>query len=212
MEESQPEPPIEIFYRGIWYKRNPNAKQRAHRVYYSPPRESGYDDLHREIWRDNHPGEEIPKGWHIHHDDHDPFNNDPCNLVLRSPKDHGQEHKDEFAEARREHMDAIRPLAAEWHASDEGHAWHVEHGRRTWEDREPAARKVCESCHKEFDAWFADARYCSRTCINRARERKYLEAVICPVCGRTFKRDRYRKRPETCSPKCGWVLRKQREA
>ena len=167
------EPPVSIIYRGVTYKRIPDARQRAHRVYYQAPRGSGRTTLHRDVWRDIHPGEDIPAGWHIHHDDHDPFNNDPGNLVLHSPKAHGQEHKDEFADARREHMDSIRPLAAEWHGSAEGLEWHREHRRRTWDDREPCRpSEVCGSCGEEFDAWFDRAQYCSRRCINRATERQ----------------------------------------
>jgi len=205
------EPTVSVVYRGVTYKRNPDAKQRAHRVYYCAPRGSGRDSLHRDIWRDAHPGEDIPAGWHIHHDDHDPFNNDPGNLVLRSPKGHAAEHP-EVAGMPLEHLEAIRPLAAEWHRSAEGHEWHVEHGERTWDDREPVARKVCESCGEEFDAWFDRAQYCSRRCINRAREHQYMETVACPICGTEFQRDKYRKRPETCSRKCGAALRKQRAA
>lgn len=210
------EPPVSVVYKGIRYKRNPNAKQRAGRVYYVAPRGSGHDSLHRDIWRDNHPGEVIPPGWHIHHDDHDPFNNDPANLVLRSPAEHGQDHKDEFAEARRAHAEAIRPLATEWHRSEEGRAWHREHGKRTWESREPEHRKACAQCGDEFLTVFdrpsKDERYCSKRCINRAREHKYLETAACPICGGEFQRDKYRKRPETCSRTCGAALRRARAA
>lgn len=209
------EPPVSVVYRGVTYKRNPDARQRAGRVYYVAPRGSGHDSLHRDIWRDGHPGEAIPPGWHIHHKDHDPFNNDPGNLVLVSPPEHGQEHKDEFADARRAHAEAIRPLAAEWHRSAEGHDWHVEHGKRTWENREPTHSRTCADCGAEFlTVWGerGDERYCSRRCVNRARERKYLETVVCPICGSEFQQDKYRKRPETCSRKCGWALRRARAA
>lgn len=202
-------PPIAITYRGVTYKRNPNGKQRAHRVYYAAPRGCGRDYLHRDIWRD-HNGRDIPDGWHIHHTDEDPFNNDPSNLKLLSPAEHAQEHAEQFSDRRREWINSVRPLAAEWHRSEEGRAWHREHGKRTWEDRQPEHRKTCESCGEEFSAWFDDARYCSRRCINRAREAKYREMAPCPICEAEFSRDRYRKRPETCSRKCGAALRRQR--
>ena len=212
------EPPVSVVYRGVTYKRNPAAEQRAHRVYYNAPRGSGRDSLHRDIWRDTHPGEDIPKGWHIHHDDHDPFNNDPGNLLLRSPEQHAAEHP-EVAGMPHDHLDAIRRLAAEWHRSAEGHEWHVEHGKRAWENREPQHSKTCAECGTEFTSWFDKAgraksedRYCSRLCVNRPRERKYMETVACPVCGTDFERDRYHKRPATCSRKCGAALRKQRAA
>lgn len=212
------EPPVSVAYRGVTYKRNPAARQRAHRVYYTAPRGSGRESLHRDVWRDAHPGEDIPKGWHIHHADHDPFNNNPGNLALRSPKGHAAEHP-EIAGMPRAHLEAIRPLAAEWHRSDEGREWHAEHGRQSWEGREPQHDKTCAECGEGFKSWFDEAaraktedRYCSRQCVNRARERKYLEAVACPICGTEFERDRYRQRPATCSRKCGAALRKQRAA
>ena len=212
------EPPLSVTYRGVTYKRNPNARQRSHRVYYTAPRCSGRSSLHRDVWRDSHPGEDIPRGWHIHHQDHDPFNNDPANLALRSPKGHAAEHP-EFTGPPAEHLRAIASLAAAWHRSDDGRAWHAEHGKRTWEGREPQHAKTCAECGSGFVAWFdkaarakTDDRYCSRACVNRARERKYRETVECPVCDGSFERDRYRKRPETCSRKCGAALRKQRAA
>jgi endogenous inhibitor of DNA gyrase (YacG/DUF329 family) len=33
--------------------------------------------------------------------------------------------------------------------------------------------------------------------------------VPCPICGSEFNRDRYRKRPSTCSRKCGAQLRRR---
>lgn len=38
----------------------------------------------------------IPKGYHIHHIDGDPFNNDITNLMCVSPEEHGEIHKNEF--------------------------------------------------------------------------------------------------------------------
>jgi DNA-directed RNA polymerase subunit RPC12/RpoP len=205
------EPPIVVTYKGVRYKRNPSAKQRSHRVYYAAPRGSGADTLHRDIWRDAHPGEDIPKGWHIHHDDHDPFNNDPGNLVLRSPKGHAAEHP-EVSGMPDGHLAAIRPLADEWHRSQEGRAWHREHGKRTWEGREPQYRKTCAECGAEFlGTWNERGRYCSRRCINRAAERRLRRAAVCVICGSEYEHDR-KSRGQTCSRKCGAALRKQRAA
>ena len=204
-------PPVSVIYNGVVYKRNPAASQRAHCVYYRSS--ASWDDdhgvLHRDVWRD-HNGP-IPDGSHIHHADFDPFNNDPSNLVAVTPAEHGRLH------ATGERLEQIRAMqrlgqeaARAWHASAAGLAWHREAGRRSWEGREPGYRLICESCGAEFDAWRESARYCSRRCINRARERKYLQTALCPVCGTEFEQDRYRKRPETCSRRCGAALRRQR--
>jgi hypothetical protein len=214
------EPPVSVVYRGITYKRNPGSNQRAHRVYYEAPRGSGFTSLHREIWKDTHPGEEIPPGWHVHHDDHDPFNNDPSNLVAVSPGEHAGEHPGEFGGMPLDHLERIRPLAAEWHRSSAGLAWHAENGRRAWENREPQHAKTCAICGTEFMAFFdksgrakTEDRYCSRRCVNRAREQKYLETVNCPICATEFRRDKYHPgKRRTCSRTCGAQLRKRRAA
>jgi HNH endonuclease len=199
-----------IVYRGVTYKRNPNGKQRSHRVYYCAPRGSGHDSLHRDIWRDNHPGEEIPRGWHIHHADEDPFNNDPSNLVLRSPKDHRAEHPGD-CKPPEGHLEAIRLLAAEWHRSAEGHDWHVENGKKVWEGRAPQYRKVCEGCGQRFSSYFERAKCCSEACLARVvrRENRYKRRVPCPICGAEFWQDKYRPTPQTCSRACGQELRRR---
>lgn len=47
---------------------------------------------HRVIYEQHHGP--IPEGWHIHHIDEDPLNNDPSNLQALSPRDHSRLHND----------------------------------------------------------------------------------------------------------------------
>lgn len=219
------EPPALIFYKGYKYRRYPDSPQRSHRVYYQRSVPWGVTYLHRDIWLDTHPGEEIPDKWHVHHKDEDPFNNDPSNLELLSPAEHNVIHPGDQSweeDNLLEHLDRIRPMAAEWHSSEEGRAWHSEHGKATWEGREPQHDKICAECGTAFKSWVdkpvrakTEDRYCSRLCVNRARDKnpKYRETVTCPACGVEFERDKYRKtRPECCSRKCSWVMRKRRAA
>ncbi len=210
------EPPAHVFYKGYKYRRYPDSPQRSHRVYYQRSVPWGVTYLHRDIWLDTHPGEEIPDKWHVHHKDEDPFNNDPSNLELLSPAEHGIVHPgDQSWEEGNllDHLDRIRPLAAEWHRSEEGHEWHVEHGKDAWAKRQPAPPRTCEACGIEFEPAWDRATHCSRRCTNKSREKKYLETVTCPACGSEFQRDKYRtKRPECCSRKCSWVMRKRRAA
>lgn len=212
------EPPVQVIFKGRAYHRYPDSPRRSHRVYYQYHATAGVRYLHRDIWLAAHPGEEIPEGWHIHHKDEDPFNNDPSNLVPLPPAEHNEVHPGDQSweeENLLDHLDRIRPLASEWHRSEEGRAWHVEHGKRTWEDRQPFPARACEVCGTEFEPMWPDAKWCSKRCVNRARDKneKYLETVTCPVCGIEFQRDKYRKkRAATCSRKCGAQLRKQRAA
>lgn len=200
MDES--EAPIVVVFQGVTYKRNPDGEQRAHRVYYNAPRGSGRGLLHRDIWAAaNGP---IPDGWHVHHRDEDPFNNDPGNLVALTPKQHAQEHAAELRAARQQHMNDIRHLASAWHRSEAGQAWHHGHGRRSWEGR-VAVTRTCELCQKTFPSRSGHARFCSRACMARnvRREARDKHKAVCPVCGATFMQGKYGHGSATCSRSCG---------
>jgi hypothetical protein len=208
------EPPAEVFYKGYRYRRYPDSPRRNHRVYYQRRVPWGVWYLHRDIWLDTHPGEEIPEGWHIHHKDEDPFNNDPSNLELLSPAEHNTVHPGDQCwedEHLLDHLDRIRPLAAEWHRSEEGHAWHVQHAKDVFGKREPLASRPCDSCGAEFEPWRDNARYCSRRCINRATEQRLRITRACAVCGTEFTQGRKGRR-QTCSSACFEEYRKGRAA
>lgn len=200
---------MEIEFEGATYRRNPDSKTRSGRVYYW-----GSDDsLHRAIYRSVHGP--IPDGYHVHHEDHDPFNNDPGNLVALTPLDHAARHP-EVAGAPLEHLERIRPLATEWHRSPEGRAWHREHARRTWDDREPVVLETgCTWCGGEVETLVPGGRgdrFCSRRC-HRAKadsEHRYDVRVTCPICGAEFWRNKYRETPVTCGRSCGARLRSER--
>jgi len=49
---------------------------------------------YRKIWRDSNG--EIPSGYHIHHIDGNPYNNDISNLQCISPEEHADIHRSEF--------------------------------------------------------------------------------------------------------------------
>lgn len=194
-----------IEFEGRIYRRYPNARQRAHRVYYQASYVPGRSNLlHREIWR-AHFGE-IPDGYIIHHADENPLNNDISNLVCLPPNLHGKEH----AELQRttkhcEHLATIRPLAAEWHATEEGRRWHAEHGKTAWTKR-VAIEKQCAVCGTTFNAMQPFARFCSALCRerNRAAHKRRYRDKVCPICGKAFFGP---PRSETCSRACGARLR-----
>ena len=105
-------------------------------------RVGGHHFLHRDIW-EFHNGP-IPAGYQIHHIDGNKTNNALENLEILSAKEHRVAHKDDAnAPGRRPeqkaHLERIRPLAAEWHSSEEGRAWHREHAKQTL--RKPGAPK-----------------------------------------------------------------------
>lgn len=151
---------------------------------------------------------------HVHHEDHDPFNNDPSNLALMTPKEHRQEHARKFDEARMEiFRKTTLAAAAEWHGSEAGIAWHREHGRRTWQNRETSTF-ICPECGAEHEGHFpersGETRYCSSACRQRVewRTHKYWEKAVCAICSIAFERPKGKR--ETCSRSCGAKLRWQR--
>ena len=203
-----------IEFRGIRFRRYPGSPHLAKRSYYSPgiaDRRRGVEDLHREVWKAEHGP--IPAGHHIHHVDGDTLDNEPANLVCLSPDEHKAIHPTMpgyLTAARASHLDAIRPAAAEWHRSANGRAWHVEHGRASWDGREPVER-TCERCGKRYGTRDPRdvSRFCSNACKAAARRASGADDVerVCAHCGTTYRVDRY-KPTRTCSRRCAWGLRK----
>ena len=104
-----------IVFNGITFRRYPNSNSASDRNYYRADgrlHNHGIIYLHREIWK-FHNGE-IPEGYHVHHKDENPLNNDISNLELLVGHEHISQH------VRKNHMEVIRPKAAEWHRSEEG--------------------------------------------------------------------------------------------
>jgi hypothetical protein len=207
-----------IVYKGITFRRYPDAPGWSARRYYVPgieDRNRGVDSLHREIWRD-HNGP-IPDGHHIHHADFDQDNNDPSNLVCLTPEEHirvHQEHGHTYPDDWWQHLAAIRPLAAAWHRSDAGRAWHREHAKRAWQTRTPLKRQ-CEQCSAAFDSISvrADDRFCSNKCKSAWRRASGVDDEVrqCERCGTDFTINRYQK-ARYCGRLCGARARRAREA
>lgn len=203
-----------VVFRGITFRRYPDSPNLAHRTYFSPgiaDRQRGVEDLHREIWKATHGP--IPPGNHIHHADTDQLNNDVGNLVSLTPDEHKAIHPTlpgYFTAARSDHLDAIRPQAAEWHGTDEGREWHRQHALDGWADREPEER-ICARCGDPFLTRDPrpSARFCSNACKAAARRASGVDDVdrVCAACGTTFQVNRY-KPTTVCSRRCAWSLRK----
>lgn len=70
-----------VAWRGRWY----------HRMAKGHYRHAKGNLLHRAIW-ELHRGP-IPDGYHVHHEDEDPGNNQPWNLELLSPAEHVAKHE-----------------------------------------------------------------------------------------------------------------------
>lgn len=166
--------------------------------------------LHCYVWR-YYKGA-IPEGYHVHHADENKDHNDIENLLCIPGDKHVSLHGKERAAM---HPDRVRqnlieyavPKSKAWHSSAEGRAWHSEHGKITWEDREPRLYK-CAVCGKEFYSRdYSLVKFCSNKCKAAARRKSGVddETRKCVVCGREYTCNKYSK-SRTCSPRCSGVL------
>lgn len=203
-----------VEYKGITFRRYPDAKQWADRAYFRPSSRyirQGVQALHREIYAD-HFGP-IPEGWHVHHRDGDPGNNAPENLECLPAADHLEHH----AAPRRgqpgnaEHLERAREAAKLWHRSPEGREWHRQHGRNVFGNR-PEQEYECEQCGKTYSTKkTGGGRFCSNACKSKWRRAAGLDNVEkqCAACGKTFLGSKYGK-TLTCSRQCGGAYRRSR--
>lgn len=210
MDNATPNPfaprSITIIRNGIKFRRYPRSQRRADRVYYTPgiaDKQRGVRRLHEEIWMEAN-GRSIPRGYHVHHIDENPLNNDPANLQLLSRSAHHQHHGSEPAGVAR--AQAMQPLGVEaaktWHATPEGHEWHSRHGIEVAANR-PLLGDTCEQCGKSYQSK-QPVRFCSNACKSAWRRASGIDNVerSCEHCGRTFIVNKYSKQ-RFCSRSCG---------
>jgi endogenous inhibitor of DNA gyrase (YacG/DUF329 family) len=199
-----------VVFQGVRFRRYPEAKGRAERVYYSPgiaDRQRGVGRLHEEIWKAIHGP--IPEGSHIHHGDHNPLNNAPENLECLTAEQHRRHHGKDVerfcVDEWLHHLDAIRPAAAAWHRTEEGRAWHAEHARNQWAERESAERR-CDHCGTPYGTKSrkGDERFCTVKCRTAARRVSGVDLVerCCAWCDKPFTTNK-NKKARFCSKACG---------
>src|SRR3990167_2408703 len=193
-----------VVFKGITYYLYPDSKRRSDRVYFSRQGKR----LHRSVWEDAYGP--IPEGQVIHHKNHDTLDNRLENLELVGRSEHARYHNQP---GRRTwdlaHLGRIRPLAAAWHSSPEGIAWHQQHGREVAASRVPVVA-ICQSCGKTYKTIHPSfGRFCSNNCKSAWRRNSGIddEQRVCPGCGQPFTVNRY-ARAQTCSRQCGAILRR----
>ena len=159
---------------------------------------------------------EIPKGYQIHHIDHNKDNNDISNLMLLTRKEHNKIHKKEMSEQQKQKLrdnlnKNARPKAIEWHKSEEGRKWHKEHYNKNKDKLHINYEFICNVCGKKFESSQANSKFCSNACKSKFRRINGLDLITkkCKICNKEFKTNKYRP-AETCSRKCAGELRKKR--
>lgn len=164
--------------------------------------------LHVYVWE--HYNGEVPKGYHIHHKDHDKNNNEIENLVLLSAHEHQTLHGNSWSEERREWarknlLENAVPKSIAWHSSEDGKAWHSKHAKNVFENL-PEKTYICDYCGKEYSTKKTRPKgsngFCSNNCKSAYRRKAGLDNIvkICEKCGGTYEANKYWK--TKCCPSC----------
>jgi hypothetical protein len=151
---------------------------------------------------------EIPKGFHIHHKDNNKSNNNISNLNLISSHDHANLHMtEEKREKASKNAGKFRHLTKEWHASEKGKKWHIEHGILGWANRKPISL-ICAQCEKKFKTKTYHQLFCCNACKSAWRREKGLDDIdaTCIFCEKRFRKNKYAQ-VKTCSMSCAAKLR-----
>lgn len=162
--------------------------------------------LHIYVWEKyNGP---VPKGYHVHHKDHNPNNNDIENLELIPASEHlsmhGKENSEQAAYSVRKY--AV-PEAIEWHKSADGTEWHKRQYQKTiapkWGEK---VTKTCIVCGKPFERSVLTAhraKFCSNACKSKYRRDMKLDNIekACEYCGKLFWSNKYDNQ-RFCSTEC----------
>ena len=152
---------------------------------------------------------EIPKGYEVHHIDHDKGNNEPDNLQLLTKIEHqhrhGEELTDEQRQWKRENIKAnALPAALIWHGSAEGREWHRRHYANTGAAMHSKVERICKQCGRTFEGTLSNANvFCGNNCKSAWRRKSGIdnEHRKCVVCGADFTCNKY-SRTMCCSRIC----------
>jgi len=177
----------ETTYKGRVYYRYPKAKASNHRKYFR--RAAGKKgctpiSLHREVWEE-HNGS-IPEGFHVHHKNEDPSDNDIGNLECVDKKAHMERHRGRnFSEENLANLSQGREKALEWRRSPEGKAWYKKHGEYLRGKFRKRSIIACSACGKTFYPKEKTSKFCSRECYGE--HQAILNCTnVCSICGKAF--------------------------
>lgn len=191
-----------IVFNGQTYRRYPDSLNRSDRVYYSRSEDGKAKRLHVALYE--YYNGAIPEGYHIHHKDENPLNNNLDNLECIKAFDHISKHSIDYHNNNKErainHLESIRELTKEWHRSKDGHEWHKAHP-----PKRVLSKYVCLYCKKGFETDKKSTnKFCSNKCRSAYRRSSGVddEIRICPKCGKEFTANKYSD-TKCCSKSCG---------
>ena len=198
----------EITFQNTVYRRYPESNRFSDRTYYKSSNHLGNSKyLHRAIW-EFYNGD-IPQSNHVHHIDGNADNNDISNLECITSEEHNSKHIQERSQnsltpEHLAHLEKIRPMTKEWHVSEEGHKWHIEHGKQTMAKRQEIAF-ICLNCKEAFKSIQSRAKFCNDKC--KSLYRKIINAAkpeisICAWCKVKFENTKTGRKKKNCSDEC----------
>jgi hypothetical protein len=161
--------------------------------------------MHRDIW-EFYNGKR-PIGFHVHHKDCNPWNNNINNLELKEGKTHSREHaKKRFLENpewAKSFYTKGNKAANIWHGSEEGIQWHKEQAARFNFGKATYGEMKCQICNTVFIKKNINTKFCSGTCKNKWRLLSGVDNIsrTCKNCGNIFTVNKY-CRTLCCSPIC----------
>ena len=154
--------------------------------------------LHVFIWE--YFNGQIPKGYEVHHKDHNKSNNEISNLELLSESEHKNIHSVEMTqEQRKQRADNLelkaRVKAIEWHKSEKGRDWHKKHYEKIKESLHQRADKCCIVCGNKFSS-IKRSKFCSNKCKSAYRRAAGIDNVEreCAICREKFITNKYSQR------------------
>lgn len=168
--------------------------------------------LHVYVW-EKHNGN-IPKGYHVHHVNHDTNNNNIENLMLMEKYEHLRYHaKLQDKEKIRENLKVhARPKAIEWHKSEIAKHWHKEHYENMKNKLHVRVEISCIVCGKNVNVGIGGNgnKFCSSNCKSQHRRNIGIDNIIkkCEMCGSEFSTNKY-SQGRFCSDTCRGVYRNE---
>ncbi len=163
--------------------------------------------LHVYVW-EYHNGK-VPKGFAVHHIDHNKNNNEIDNLMIISHSKHATHHGNErakkyYKEIVKNLNDNARPKAVIWHKSKEGREWHKKHYENMRAKLYKKVELVCLHCGRVYkSSQKGYSKFCSNKCKSAYRRVSGVDDEIrkCRYCGEDFKVNKYSK-TIYCSRSC----------
>jgi len=165
--------------------------------------------IHQRVWRYNYG--EVPKGYEIHHIDHDKTNNDISNLQLMTRGEHQAHHNPKGSTRKKLQTFVCEVCGKEYQAYKCGsNRFCSSLCRSRYRQQNETFSKTCPQCGKKFETYRSNnATYCSHACAMDAKRKYQPEKRICPICGKEFTTVAY-KNQRFCSVSCANKGRKRR--